>query len=249
MRHSFAIFTLAIAVVPRPGHADSAPPAIDGVWAMRLVTTAVSRVPVIGRLQTESRYYARGTLTEHDGTLSLTMQPCRVTTDRTAGARPVIGPKLLAVMGPPHRTGSRTGDRVTFGRAVDVLGAKLDDEWNDPLPTSADDATVLDEDRDGKPGVTVGIRGIIDGEVYVAQRSWNSLTGVITPDGTRIDGTIQWHTEQSLLGASSVFLKVNPRAERHPSEKNHHFSMVKVSPSTTCAALAARGDAPFQAQD
>ena len=38
-----------------------------------------------------------------------------------------------------------------------------------PLPGEADDPRVVDADSDGNPGVTVQVRGLIDGEVYMVQ--------------------------------------------------------------------------------
>ena len=63
------------------------------------------------------------------------------------------------------------------GPHIDLLGTDVSEGR---LPTEPDDAGVIDEDADGKPGVTVLIDNNLlgSGEVYVVQRSTSRLRGL-----------------------------------------------------------------------
>lgn len=226
--------------------AASPPQDLSGVWVHRVVTTSVSKLPVLGEVENESRFYARVEMTQTGDDLSLRISPCYV---RIVGemkrVHTIIPDETLAVMGPQRRTGRLDGARFAIDRGVDVLGARLTDEWRDPLPDDVAHPAQWDEDGDGKPGVTVRIMGPIDGDVYVAQRAWNELSGtVMTPD--RIVGRVRWNAEQQVLDATSVFLRANPSSRPHTDPARNHFEMRRLPPHTTCADIRKQHDRLFK---
>ncbi|MGB1250835.1 MAG: hypothetical protein ACPG8W_09505, partial [Candidatus Promineifilaceae bacterium] len=63
---------------------------------------------------------------------------------------------------------------------------------------------MTDPDGDGNPGLTVRATGLADGEIYVVQRSWTILDGQLA--GDRLDGLIEWNSEQIIIGADNPVL-------------------------------------------
>lgn len=218
-------------------HAQSKPrPTLDGSWAQLIVTTSVAKLPVIGKTENTSYYFARVDVSQRGGTLTLKSEPCMVRMEGSVKrVKTIIPGAMVRVMGPAQRTGSvDTAGQVKVLRAVDVLGARLDDPWREALPTDADDPRVIDEDGDGEPGVTVKIVGPIDGEIYLVQRAWNALDGEVSEGGDEIRGSVSWKTSQEVVGASSMFLAANPEARPHPDARRSWFAMKRIDPSATC---------------
>src|SRR5690606_15974902 len=121
--------------------------------------------------------------------------------------------------------------RLHQGPSTVVLGAKLENPRRDPLPTSADDPRVYDQDRDGHPGVTVRVAGVVSGEVYFAQRGVTELRG--RREGRVFSGRVHFKTEDAILGASSALLKM--RTNTRPDYERSTFRLVPVPPGTTCS--------------
>lgn len=238
---------LAIFAIPTSGGAQSPRHDLTGLWAQRVTTTSVSRLPVIGKVENESRFYGLVRIDQDGAHLALDVEPCWV---RMIGevkrVKTIVPDEAVAVMGPQRRRGTYDGTSFRLERAVDVLGARLEDEWRDPLPKTPEDDTAFDEDRDGKPGVTIRIVGPVDGDVYVAQRTWNEMTGSVSGDGTRIRGLVKWVTEQEVLDGSSMFLRSNPASKPHPDTHRSHFEMVRVVDATSCPQIKRRNDRLFK---
>lgn len=112
-----------------------------------------------------------------------------------------------------------------------VLGAKLRDSEREPLPQRASDPRVIDQDGDGQPGVTVRVRGIVNGEVFVVQRGVTRLRGLSTADG--FAGAVVFHTEDVVIGASKPALL--RRTATRPDSDRSTFVLRKVPARTDCA--------------
>jgi hypothetical protein len=109
----------------------------------------------------------------------------------------------------------------------------LDSVVNDPMPENADDPRVFDQDGDGNPGMTVLTQGMIDGEIYIAERDWVEMCGdVVNPN--LMQGYIRWGAEQTVLGASTFMLNQKPESMADPDPERHRFITCRVDPSMTC---------------
>jgi hypothetical protein len=126
----------------------------------------------------------------------------------------------------------REGERLDYYQPEQtlVLGAELDDPETEQLPNRPDDPRVIDSDKDGKPGVTVSVSGIVSGDIYLVQRSTSTLRGTATPGG--FVGKITFTNEQRVLGATSKVLKRDPDAQPDPSRSR--FRLHKVADGITC---------------
>lgn len=92
-----------------------------------------------------------------------------------------------------------------------VVGAKLANPPLDPLPTTEDPSSALDEDGDGHPGVTLAAKVVTCPtiqQLYVALRTTGSLAGTVaTPD--LITGKVDVKLNQSIIGWSDECLAVS----------------------------------------
>lgn len=232
---AFGIATLLLCAEAR-AQVSTPTPTMQGTWAQRIVTTSVSKLPVVGNVENSSYFYAITELAQNGEALTLTTTPCWVRMDsEIPRVKTVIPSAMVEAMGPRVRRGTIEGSTVHFPSSVDVLGARLENEWRGTLPDDPSDARVFDEDGDGHPGVTVRLFGPVDGSIYVAQRSWNELRGKIADDGQSVRGEVRWSTEQHVLGSTSFWLSSSPSVE--PRLRDSHFELRKVSERTSCADL------------
>lgn len=111
-----------------------------------------------------------------------------------------------------------------------VLGAQLEHPRTDRLPKLASDPAVYDQDHDGFPGMTVQIRGIVTGEVYLVQRTKERMSGRATSEG--FAGGIHYELEQHVIGASSAMLKHGPNPVANSNASS--FVLRRVASSTNC---------------
>jgi len=212
--------------------------AIEGRWAMVETQTALVTTQILGtQVQTSVSYYladfAAGKLSV---TLCdwLTADDAQLTTTR-------MGDKVLASLTPLVRTYTVTPDGSGFAfeakRGYTLRGVDLEHLDIDALPTDGSDATVIDQDEDGKPGITLVVQGTITGTLFVAHRHIAALNGALESD-TRISGLTEWTTEQSIFGSDPALLAAQkPVAVTHPDADKSHFVMVKVADDDTCAAI------------
>lgn len=128
------------------------------------------------------------------------------------------------------------GIRMHQAPHVEVRGAILDDPEGDPLPTDAQDPRVVDQDRDGQPGVTVLLSGIVDGAVFVVQRIRIELDGCSTESGD-FEGRVLWSEEQVVLGSDSPILLM--QSVITPVLSESRFQMKRIPDGATCEDLQA----------
>ena len=177
-------------------------------------------------------------------TLVLNEEVCRLTTRAPTSLVTTAYPDafIRAVSG-NRRTGRlewADGEvRYVEPRQAYWRGMRPEADIAGPLPAGADDPRVGDIDRDGQPGLTVRVGGLIDGEVFLVQRSWSALTGVLR-SSNQIEGRIEWGSEERILGATRNLLKSAPAKRPDPSSGRSFFRMRRVPESATCAQVLAR---------
>ena len=105
------------------------------------------------------------------------------------------------------------------------------------LPREPDAAGVRDSDGDGHPGVTirVGLPGLPDAELQLAQRSRTVLHGWLDEPG-RLTGRVEMREfAQSVLAASPAFLRHEPRIRYDTAGSS--FELVRANGADACAAV------------
>lgn len=112
-----------------------------------------------------------------------------------------------------------------------VMGASLRRPRGEPLPLHQLDPRVIDADGDGKPGVTVRVHGIIDGEIYLVQRTWSALHGR-SVHTERFEGDLVHGKEEVVLGATHQILSVFPKTRPNPEKS--FFVLEKTAANAGC---------------
>ena len=131
------------------------------------------------------------------------------------------------------------------------IGIKLASP-NDPLPKDPRDAVPVDDDHDGKPGVTVKIKlyDRFDTELYIARREIFAYALNLDETTGQLKGYVSDHSEQLVLGSPLPFL----RAQRSPTQNpDLSLSPIILVPITTddsfdCDKLMEERDQLFPAE-
>jgi hypothetical protein len=160
-----------------------------------------------------------------------TNRVCRVENFDVAGLHTEVSrttarsiPALDVTIHVDHATGAVSTEKAAELWALQDIG--LDDD----LPTSADDARVWDMDGDDKLGATITASGLVDGELYFAQRKTISFDGVVRgPD--EMLGLVTHKKEAVVLDATSDFLKQNASRHQHPDPKESWWHEVRLAPA------------------
>ncbi|QED26997.1 hypothetical protein FRD01_07025 [Microvenator marinus] len=221
--------------------AESKPPSLDGEWALVQVQTSESRVPVVGAVISTTTSVLHVRMKQNGKNLKVASTPCAVQIKSEIDTvKTVIPQAFLDAVGTTNAVAriEEINGKWVFDQApsVSVTGAVLKNNWRDPLPTSADDQRVFDADSDGRPGVSVLIRGLLDGSIFLVQRSWTALRGVLSSKD-QIAGTVRWNTEQKVLDATSMFLKSEPETRPHPDKERSRFVARRIPTGTQCSEI------------
>jgi hypothetical protein len=215
---------------------------LTGTWAQQVVHRSLSAIPIVGDVSSETTTRLLVTLSQEGELVQARAKVCGMRIDGSKLVRTSIPSALLRAM-PEQQWQSRvsaTGGRLELAPWArwDVLGARLQEPSRDALPTEASDARVFDQDGDGKPGVTVAVRGMIDGEIFVTQKGWSELRpDRVTADS--ISGSVRWRQTQTILGASSRFLSSGPETRPDPKPEANWFSARRVDAGASCAEVSA----------
>ena len=223
-------------------------PNLQGRWAFVQVFTEIAVVPLAGEIRRTSTVALFTNVTQEGAELALADTYCFTRVDDgTPLIETAIPEAFMSSLVPLVRLGrvdvSNGGVSFETETHIEVRGARLDDPPNDELPIDADDPRVVDQDEDGKPGMTVRatILGFVKGEIYVVQRVTYRLIGRVIDDQT-IVGTIEWTDEQTVLGASNPLLTAQTTGVPDPDASLHRFVMRRVDDGWTCETLGKRID-------
>ena len=58
--------------------------------------------------------------------------------------------------------------------------------------------------------------------MYLVQRSWSELSGVVRSRNNRIEGRVEWGSEEQILGATRSLLRSSPK-KRPGTENRRQF--------------------------
>ena len=123
----------------------------------------------------------------------------------------------------------------------------IDGDPDLPLTMEPDDPAINDDDRDGKPGVTVFVTlfGLIEGEIYLARREIFQNEMTLYSDGS-LRGTVTDDSEQLVVGASLDILNVPNNPDQWDDPGLNPIILIPIADDIdTCAELMANRDALF----
>lgn len=237
---ALVLAALAINPVAADERRDEATNVVDisGAWTMQYITTTVSKLPVIGSFTMTTTVILAVDIAQDGRDLELTTQICAMDMENDLSIADTSIPDAF-VNGMPQvvRSGEVVpdddGHKFVVHRLWDSLGVDLDDPKTDELPDDESPPAVFDQDGDGEPGVSIAVDGIISGEIYLVRRGWDEWSGRIR-DPNRIEGRVQWNTEQNVIGASRLLLRRQPEANPHRDGSLNTFRMMRNTGSPVC---------------
>ncbi len=230
--------TLGAAIVAAATLAASsagAAPAV-GRWVLVQRLTTSATVPVVGDIEAKTTIVSLHTVTATDAKMSGAGVLCSMAIDSGSSLVDTILPAAFQRALPPPMLDA---DLTTEGGVVRlrqatrwvVVGARISPVATAVLPRDARDSRVFDQDHDGRPGVTVRVEGLVNGELHVVQRSWSRLVGARAADGT-FAGRVEFGIEQNVLGTTSSFLDDPPRSR--PIVQKSWFRLARLGGEPTC---------------
>jgi hypothetical protein len=128
-------------------------------------------------------------------------------------------------------------------RAAVVIGAKLDDPFEDDLPTDPDDPRVFDVDNDGEPGISLSVES---GSVYMAMLVTFQTEGPVADDGSSA-GAADLNVQQEVYGDSIPFFNARASAQRSKEtskalDSEHTFELAPMVVGADCDDVVERFD-------
>lgn len=219
-------------------------PQLEGYWAQLHYLTELNEIPMVGEVTMTTKFLVVSKLVPKGKNKYESREAlCAMDTETS---HPIVGTIfnkgwITAMSGakrPAEVSWNAAKKRWEYGSAGKkwVRGARLKDPEHDPLPTSVRDRRLIDEDGDGKPGLTIGIRGVATGNVQLVLRVWNDFRGIVRSDDA-VDGIITWGREQEAISASNLFLRSLPDSNPHPDKAKSFFRLRRVDRSWTCDKL------------
>lgn len=220
-------------------------PDLEGRWAVVMVMVGRGEIPFVGPGSVETTAVLLTTIEQDGESLTLHDEYCSTTIVMEPPMAQTTVPDLfMRSLVPTARSATlRAADGATlFAQEwhTEVRGAELADPVNDPLPRDAYDRRVIDQDGDGKPGLTVPVRipDVVGGDTYVVHRLRYRLDGRVLDPNT-ISGTVEWTSEQNIILATDAVLMMSVSLPADPDASRHRFLMVRVDDSWTCERLRA----------
>lgn len=186
----------------------------DGRWALLQVSMTVAEVPMLGPVKTATTIVSIHELTHEGNRLKGKGQRCSLSIEGERGLlTTTLSKALLEALPEPNIDAqlALVNGRMTFFHMTQttVLGAKLE-RPTDPLPGDPADPRVFDQDKDRKPGVTMSIKGMAEGDIHLVQSSWARLDGIYRSDQT-FAGVVRHGLTQLILGATVPLLQNPPK--------------------------------------
>jgi hypothetical protein len=240
----FFIFALLVGPAPlasTPALAAEAAPDLSGTWARLEVTSEVSQVPMVGEVTTTHRAIALLTIAQSGRKLTLRERLCgvRLESDKPE-ASVALGEGFVAAAPMVTRHAQlrkRSGAwRFRSDELIEIHGAELAVPATDPLPEDAKDARVRDIDRDGFPGMTIEISGMVAGSIRLAQRLRTTARGLVR-SMNRFDGLVTWSRDQRILDSTNFLLRTSPPSAPHKDPARSWFRAERVPADADCATV------------
>ena len=172
--------------------------------------------------QFDLRARALVTTTQTGTAVELSVKLCDVALPMVQGYQPTLDPALIAGLPAVVLAGELTDGRLTTAPAAIVLGAALADPVMDMLPRTSADARVRDQDRDGKPGVSIKVGSL--GKIHAAMRVLLALDAPVTTAAS-ISGDAELRLDQAILGDDIFFYDAAGAA----AESEGHVTVVSAT--------------------
>jgi hypothetical protein len=246
-------------------HVDPSLPSYQwhGVWATLLSTAARSTgMPLFAYMNTVEVQYILMKVTQSDGGgLDMSMKYCNIDLinfldkDEPLEATKIIIPNRYTEFVPVQDLVSASavpimapGASYSTGWLLDVRGADLVNPATDPLPDyincpGGSCSFQWDQDKDGKPGMTTLITGIVGtGEIYISKRA-TLMLDVKAVDADHMQGGAPHTFEQGVIGSSPPNFNYSLKYTGMDPERSY-FRALRVPEDTSCEDVLKMGNTP-----
>ena len=231
-----------------PGDCDEPTPYdledVSGKWAYLEVQTLLVTSSLTGDFNNRVVSLQLFDVTQTGTELSIAASWCdRYIVDPDAPVRAVLPNEFVAALEDSTLEGSYSQDGAgTWHLEVSnwymMQGAELEDITNPELiPTEPDDPTVVDQDQDGQPGMTVELQGVMQGATYVVQWSRLSLDGIPVSED-RIQGLLDFDAREVVLASEPALIRdlVEPSIP-NPDACQSFFVLIRMPEDADCTAI------------
>jgi hypothetical protein len=204
-----------------------------GNWAIQSKVTQSQDVPGVGlKESTITTLSFADFKLDAQNQLVMTQKDCKIVSTGVPGISTVTIPDAVPQSTPTSTAAIKvcdTGGMFTWQReqATVLVGCKLADPINTPLPTTPTDPAVFDQDSDGKAGITIKIGGFVSGDVYTVQRQRFSYSASALPTAGKANGNTLDRSEQLL----------KQKVALNPVDAKSTFRLAKITGITTCTDL------------
>jgi hypothetical protein len=130
-----------------------------------------------------------------------------------------------------------------------LIGAKAESP-DLPLPTDPKKVDSVDDDQDGKPGVTVKIKlyNTFPTELYIARREIFAYALSLDESTGQLKGYVSDHSEQVVLGSPLPLLRGQRNPAQHPDLALSPMVLVPIDASYDCKRIKEERDLLFPAE-
>jgi len=140
----------------------------------------------------------------------------------------------------------KVGTKMRTSDYLEVRGALLDNPATDPMPTLQEPEPNWDQDRDGKPGLTTIMNGVITGEIYNCNRATQHGDFEVlkmTQDGKvdKMKGLLTTENESFVLGASNPSYAVQVENFMYKDPNRSYMRFVRLADTASCTDVLALG--------
>ena len=239
------VLALLLALTPpvwasEPASCGEPMPDLAGSWAMIQFMPKVANLPLVGQATITAVVSLVVEIEQQSASLIMRDTYCHT---EVLSSNWVLSSQVpdtvVASFDPPARTATlyetEEGWKLDQDWHLEIRGCTLAEPETEDLPVSADDPRVFDSDGDGHAGFTVPVRalGIIGGDTYVVQRlRYRTVGADVSVD--RIEGPLDWSSEQIVVDASDAFLKTGFEEWNDPDPDVHRFFMVRLEEDAGC---------------
>ena len=226
---------------PVSASANSDRPSLNGRWGLLRTTRILDDVPVLGEVATRMQTLSILTVRQAGRTVTAREKVCRIRMKSNTDLVSIAVKRGLAkgLSGTKRKmrlVGEGDQLRIEQERQLFVWGATLAKPVEDLLPTTSDDPRLKDVDKDDKPGMSILIKGIIHGEMYVVQRDWSQWSGRLVTDD-RIEGVVDWSFERNIVGRSNPLLPTKHKARVDSRPGKNSIILVRLPRKMKCKQL------------
>jgi hypothetical protein len=146
-----------------------------------------------------------------------------------------VWPAMMAKSNDTGRKGvsdtTSGGCKVSFEKRYEVIAATVP-YYLDPshsLPPASQQASGgapgwEDWDQDGQPGYTLTVSGLATGSLYMADRTWTTMSGTIAASASSFNLALDWGDEQDVLGLNGPPILMETATATKDSDASQHFA-------------------------